>query len=101
MLLMGSLPPPLDPPLDFLTRNPVPTDPRKQVWAFEEAGPGEESVLRVIWDADDPLVLEAELRAPLYGQRLPKEDVPKFWKAVKERVSVLGPLPVEGADPRP
>lgn len=91
--------PPPDPPLELLERNPVPTDPRKQVFAFEEEI--DQGVLRLIWDADDPLVLEAELRAPEYGRRLPKEKVRPFWEAVKRRTAPLGPLPVESADPRP
>ena len=97
--LLGPPPPP-PPPLAFLERNPVPTDPRKQVYAFEEEQPGG-WVLRLVWDADDPDLLEAEYRAPIYGRRLARAEVPRFWSAVKTRVSELGPLPVESADPRP
>ena len=100
MLLLGGSPPPPAPPLDVLERSPVTTDPRKRVYAHEVPGPGG-AVLRLIWDADDPEVLEAELRAPYYDRRLPKEEVPKFWAAVKVLIAPLGPLPVEAADPRP
>ncbi len=97
--LMPGPPPPPIPPLDVLAPNPVTTDPRKRVFAFEEEH--ENWVVRLVWDADDPAVLEAECRAPLHGQRLPKAEVPKFWAAVKAIVAPLGPLPVEAADPRP
>ncbi len=96
--LLGSPPPP-EPPLEILERNPVPTDPRKQVYAYEEER--DSWVLRLVWDADDPGVLEAECRAPFYGKRLPSEEVRRFWLAVKEKIAPIGPLPVEGADPRP
>jgi hypothetical protein len=100
MLLMGTALPPPDPPLEILERNPVTTDPRKRVFAFEEER--EESwVLRIVWDADEPGVLEAEYRAPVYDRRLSKAEVPKFWAAVKEKVAPLGALPIESADPRP
>ena len=98
MTLLGSPPPP-DPPLDLLEHNPVPTDPRRRVFAFEEDR--EDWVLRLVWDADDPEVLSAELRAPLYGRRPTAPQVTEFWKAVKEKVASLGPLPIDGADPRP
>lgn len=98
MTLLGSPPPP-DPPLDLLEHNPVPTDPRRRVFAFEEDR--EDWVLRLVWDADDPEVLSAELRAPLYGRRPTAMQVTEFWKAVKEKVASLGPLPIDGADPRP
>ncbi len=100
VLLLGSAPPPLQPPLDLLEPNPVTTDPRKRVFAFEQEQPGG-WVLRLVWDADDPKILEAEYRAPRYGSRLPLDDVRTFWAAVKERVAPLGPLPVDSADPRP
>ncbi len=97
--LMPGSPPPPPPPLEILAPNPVPTDPRRRVFSYEEdRGP---FVVRLIWDAEEPELLEAECRAPLYGQRLPKKDVPEFWKAVRELVAPLGRLPVEGADPRP
>jgi hypothetical protein len=99
VLLMPGPPPPPDPPLDVLAPNPITTDPRKRVFAYEEEH--EEWVVRLVWDADDPELLEAECRAPLYGQRLSKADVPKFWAAVKALIAPLGPLPVESADPRP
>jgi hypothetical protein len=98
-LLMPGPPPPPDPPLDVLAPNPVPTDPRKRVFAYEEEH--ETGVLRLVWDADDPAVLEAEWRAPIYGGRLPAKDVPAFWAEVKRLVAPIGPLPVDGADPRP
>jgi len=97
--LMPGIAPPPDPPLDILEPNPVPTDPRKRVYAFELER--DDWVVRLVWDADDPELLEAECRAPLYGQRLPRDEVPKFWSVVKELVAPLGPLPVEAADPRP
>ncbi|MCI4336735.1 MAG: hypothetical protein L3K17_06020 [Thermoplasmata archaeon] len=99
VLLMGSAPPPM-PPLDVLEPNPVTTDPRKRIFAFEQAQP-EGWVLRLIWDADDPLILEAEYRAPFYDRRLPRSSVPVFWAAVKQQTAPLGALPVEAADPRP
>jgi hypothetical protein len=99
MTLMAGAPPPPAPPLDILEPNPVPTDPRKRVYAVEEDH--DAWVVRLVWDADDPELLEAECRAPLYGQRLPKEEVVKFWTAVKALVAPLGALPVDGADPRP
>jgi len=98
-VLLGSLPPPPDPPLEILLREPVTTDPRKRIFAFEEEHDG--WVLRIVWDADDPGLLEAEYRAPLYNRRLPRSDVPVFWSAVKEKTQPLGTLPVEAADPRP
>jgi hypothetical protein len=98
MTLAGPPPAP-DPPLDILTHSPVLTDPRRRVFAYEEEHDG--WVLRLVWDAEDPEILEAEYRAPIFGGRLPKEQVPSFWKAVKELVQSLGPLPVEGADPKP
>jgi hypothetical protein len=99
LVLTPAVAPPPNPPLDILAPNPVTTDPRKRVYAYEtERGP---FVVRLVWDADDPEVLEAECRMPLYDRRLPREEVPKFWAAVKELVAPLGPLRVESADPRP
>jgi hypothetical protein len=100
MMLMGTSPPPPGPPLDILSRNPVPTDPKKRVWAFEEERPGG-WILRLVWDADEPEYLEAEYRAPVYNRRLPRTEVPGFWAAVKEKTSEIGPLAVDSADPRP
>ncbi|HYA57934.1 MAG TPA: hypothetical protein VEH57_05680 [Thermoplasmata archaeon] len=97
--LIPGVPPPPAPPLDILEPNPVPTDPRKRVYAFEEDH--DTWVLRLVWDADDPGLLEAECRAPIFGSRLPKSEVPKFWSAVKALIAPIGPLPVDGADPRP
>ncbi|MCI4325966.1 MAG: hypothetical protein L3K00_08880 [Thermoplasmata archaeon] len=98
LTLMGPPLPP-DPPLEILEKNPVATDPRKRVYAFEQEV--EWGIVRLIWDADDPELLEAELRAPVYGARVPKEQVREFWNAVKALIAPIGPLPVEGADPRP
>lgn len=98
LTLMGP-PAPLDPPLDILRRNPVATDPRRQVYSYEEDRG--DWVLRLVWDMEDPDVLEAEYRAPMFGGRLEKEKVPAFWQAVKALVQELGPLPVDAADPRP
>ena len=98
-LTRGGPPPPLDPPLDILERNPVTTDPRKRVFAFEEErGP---TVLRLIWDSDDPELLEAELRTENWGGRPGAETVREFWNWVKEKTQPIGPLPVEAADPIP
>lgn len=98
-LLMPGPPPPPEPPLEILEPNPVPTDPRRRVFAYEEEH--EAWVVRLVWDADDAGVLEAECRAPIYSGRLPREEVPKFWAAVKALVRSLGPLTIDGADPRP
>ncbi len=99
MVLLGGGPPPPDPPLDILSINPVRTDPRRKVYAFEEEKEG--WVLRLVWDADEPGVLEGEYRAPIYDRRLVRDQVREFWKAVKEKTAPLGPLPIEGADPKP
>jgi hypothetical protein len=101
MVLMGSAPPPPRPPLDILVRNPVTTDPRKHIYHLEEEREDGAWVLRIVWDQDEPGILEAEYRAPVYNRRLARADVPKFWSAVKEKVGVLGPLAVESADPHP
>ncbi len=98
-MLTGGPPPLPGPPLDLLVPNPVPTDPRRRVFSFEEDH--DAWVLRLVWDAEDPGILEAEYRAPIYGGRAPATEVPKFWAAVKRLVAPLGPLPVESADPRP
>jgi hypothetical protein len=99
MMLTQGPPPPPDPPLDHMEREPVPTDPRKRIYALEEEAEG--GLLRLVWDADDPELLEAEFRAPLYDRRLPPERVRAFWAAVKRQTLPLGPLPIDGADPRP
>ncbi|HUJ78102.1 MAG TPA: hypothetical protein VLX64_03745, partial [Thermoplasmata archaeon] len=98
-LLMGTAPPPL-PPLDLLEPNPVSTDPRKRVFSFEEPIADEE-VFRISWDADDPDLLEIELRAPSYGRRPTPDRVRAFWERTRERLRPLGDVSVEGADPRP
>jgi len=97
--LIPTVAPPPDPPLDILAPNPISTDPRKRVFSYEEDH--DAWTVRLIWDADDPELLEAECRAPYYDRRLPTSDVPKFWGAVKALTAPLGPLKVEGADPRP
>ena len=99
VMLTSGPPPPPDPPLDILAPNPIPTDARKRVFSYEEDH--EAWTVRLVWDSDDPEVLEAECRAPYYDRRLPAADVPRFWAAVKALVAPLGPLPVESADPRP
>ncbi len=99
IMLTPGIPPPPNPPLEILEPNPVRTDPRKRVYSYEEdLG---ESVVRLVWDADDPEVLEAEYRQPTYDRRASKSDVVAFWAAVKRLVAPIGPLPVDGADPRP
>lgn len=99
VLLMPGPPPPPEPPLERLEPNPIATDPRKRVFAYEEEH--DDWVVRLVWDADDPTVLEAECRAPLYDRRLARSEVPRFWAAVKALIAPLGPLPVDSADPRP
>ena len=101
MVLMGGAPPPPPPPLEILDKNPIATDPRRRVYAYEEERDGGTWVLRLIWDQEDPEMLEAELRAPLASRRPGANEVKRFWAAVKEKVAELGPLPVDSADPRP
>jgi hypothetical protein len=98
-MLTPGVPPPPSPPLEILRPNPVTTDPRKRVFAFEEEH--DDWVVRLVWDADDPEVLEAECRQALYDRRLDRARVVDFWSAVKLLIAPLGPLPVEAADPRP
>ncbi len=97
--LVAGVAPPTIAPLDVLEPNPVPTDPRKRVFAFEEDHGS--WVARLVWDADQPELLEAEYRAPGYGTRLSPEEVRTFWAEVKRLTRPLGPLVVDGADPRP
>ena len=99
VMLMPGPPPPPEPPLDLLEPNPVPTDPRRRVFAYEEDRG--DWVVRLVWDTDDPELLEAECRAPYLGRRLPPAVVTAFWAAVKELIAPIGPLPVDGADPFP
>jgi len=99
IMLTPGPPPPPSPPLDLLEPNPVATDPRKRVFAFEEDH--ESYVVRLIWDTDDPELLEAEYRAPLFGSRPTNANVLEFWAAVKRLIAPIGPLPVDSADPRP
>ena len=98
-VLLGDPPPP-EPPFDWLEPNPVATDPRRRIFAREEPL-GEEAVVRLVWDAEDPGLLEAELRAPVPGRRAPPELVARFWEAVRTSTRTLAPLVVESADPRP
>jgi hypothetical protein len=83
-----------------MVRNPVATDPRKRVFALEEER-GEAAVVRLVWDADDPEVLEAELRTPGFGRRPSSAEIRSFWDWIRTTVRPIGPLPVEAADPRP
>lgn len=99
LTLVAGVAPPVVPPLDLLEPNPVPTDPRKRVFAAEQEHEG--WVLRLVWDADQPELLEAEFRAPRYGSRPSGEEVRGFWAEVKRLTSSLGPLPIDGADPKP
>ncbi len=99
MLLMPGPPPPPEPPLEILEPNPVPTDPRRRVFAYEEDHG--DWVLRLVWDTDDPLLLEIECRAPLYRQRVPPEMVGAFWTEAKRLVAPISPVEVEAADPYP
>ena len=98
-LLMPGPPPPPEPPLEILESNPVPTDPRRRVFAYEEDHG--DWVVRLVWDTDDPSFLEVECRAPLYGRRLAKEGVGAFWQAAKRLVAPISPVEVEAADPAP
>lgn len=98
MVLLGTPPPP-EPPLPFLVREPIVTDPRRAIYTFEELV--EEGVLRLVWNPEEPQGLVAEFRLPELGPRLPAARIQRFWKAAKERLAELGPLPVEAADPRP
>jgi hypothetical protein len=99
VMLMPGPPPPPEPPLEILEPNPVPTDPRRRVYSHEEDHG--DWVVRLVWDSDDPTLLEAECRAPIYGGRLPPERVAAFWAAVKPLLAPIGPLPVDAADPMP
>jgi len=100
VIMLTPGPPPLpDPPLDILEHEPVVTDPRKRIFAYEEESEG--GVVRLVWDAEDPAFLEAEFRMPFYGGRLPPDRVRAFWSAVKRRTQGLGTLAIDGADPTP
>ena len=98
-LVLSGISPPPDPPIEALRPNPGSTDPRRRVWALEEERDG--WVLRLVWDADDPTVLEAEYRAPRTTGRPSGERLRGFWEAVRSHTRPLGPLPVLGADPIP
>ena len=99
MMLTKGPPPPPDPPLEILSHEPVPTDPRKRIFAFEEEAAG--GVVRLVWDSEDPGFLEAEFRLASYAGRLPPDQVRTFWAAVKARTQALGKLAIDGADPVP
>lgn len=98
LVLMGSLPMPPSPPLDLLVPEPVSSDPRKRLFAWEGRWQG--GVVRLRWDADAAGLLDAEYRIPERRRIAPKE-VRAFWEEVKRRVTPLGPLVVESADPWP
>lgn len=97
-LIPGVAPPP-DPPLEVLVPNPVPTDPRRRVFSFEEDH--DAFVVRLVWDSEDPDLLEAECRAPVYRGRPPEETVSAFWRSVKALVAPIAPVRVDSADPLP
>lgn len=99
LALVPGIAPPTVAPLDVLEVNPVPTDPRKRVFAYEEEEDG--WVVRLVWDADQPELLEAEYRAPRQAARLAGPQVRRFWDEVKRLTAPLGSLPIDGADPRP
>ena len=98
-MLTPGPPPAPEPPLDILEPNPVPTDPNRRVYAYEEDRGN--WVVRLVWDTDDPELLEAECRGPFLGQRLPASEVKAFWAVVKQLIAPIGPLPVDSADPLP
>ena len=85
------------PPLETLRREPVVTDPRKRIFVQETAhGAG---ILRILWDADSPGILEAEWREP-QRRKVSREELRMFWERTRELLTPVGPLPVEAADPR-
>jgi hypothetical protein len=96
---MPGPPPPLEPPLEILRPRPVATDPRRRV--FAAAREVEDGEVRLVWDSDNPEILDAELRVPQPVPRAAPEVVRRFWATVKEMIRPIGPLPVLGADPRP
>lgn len=98
MLTRGPPPPPL-PPADWLENEGVPTDPSVTLYSFLE--PHGDGAIRYVWAGASPELLLAEYRIPGYLARLPPGEVRRFWAAVKARLGELGPLPVDGADPRP
>jgi hypothetical protein len=99
LLLTRGPPPPPSPPVDWLEPEEVATDPSVRLFTFHErAGEG---VVRYLWQGSDADRLLVEYREPRYVARMTPEDVRTFWKVVKARLEELGPLPVEGADPRP
>lgn len=99
MLTLGGPPPPPDPPLSSLVFRPVPTDPRPRFFVLDEPLP--DGLLHLSWNAEDPDHLDAELRVTAEGRHVPPEVVGRFWAAVRRHVAPLGPVQVEGADPRP
>lgn len=98
MVLMGTPPPP-EPPGDFLVPLPSGPDPRKRLFGWEE--PDGDGVLRMLWDSDEPERLNVELRLPGYGERLSPERLRAFYDHARQRLSGLGRLSIESADPRP
>jgi hypothetical protein len=99
LMLTKGPPPPPSPPLDLLESEPVATDPNVRLYSHSEAL--DEGLLRLFWQADNPLLLTAEYREAVTVSRLAPEKVRRFWETVKARVQELGPLSVEGADPFP
>ena len=98
VVLLGSRPPPPSPPIGLLAPEPVATDPRKRVYAWEQAW--SEGVLRLHWDADAPELLDAEYRLDV-RRRVAPQELRAFWAEVKRLLDELGPLPLDGADPTP
>jgi hypothetical protein len=99
LLLTRGPPPPPSPPVDWLTPEEVATDPSVRLFTFHERTG--EGIVRYVWQGSEPEQLLAEYRAPRYIARLTSAQVRAFWAVVKQRLAELGPLPVEGADPRP
>jgi hypothetical protein len=99
MMLTAGPPPPPEPPLAGLVYRAIPTDPRPRFFVLDEQLA--DGVLHLSWNADDPEHLDAELRVPSEGRHVPPEVVGRFWEAVRRQVAPLGPVRVEGADPKP
>ena len=95
--VLAGPPPPPDPPLEDLQPEPVPTDPRRRFFsAYRETPIG---LIRLSWDADDPTLLDAELRIPTRGGQLAPAEVERFWDEIRRWTAPLGRLTVEAADP--
>lgn len=82
-----------------MEREPVATDPSARVCTYFE--PLGEGAIRLVWHADQPESLLAELRGPKIRSRLNTDEVRQFWTAVKSKIADIGPLPIEAADPYP